>query len=124
MVRFYVEVDQIEFAVRRISRTASDVLSALCLHYLRAMKATKDLTVKSSGRFPSVLGVVAGDWLDVNSGCVTLWFMATSVSQQLVPISVFDESRRAVITYLVRTKCCCRFEIFIILKHWFVFYVH
>jgi hypothetical protein len=60
MVQVYVEVDRSEFAVRRITRTASDVPSAVCLHYLRAMKATKDLNIKSSGRSPSVLGVMAG----------------------------------------------------------------
>jgi hypothetical protein len=103
MVRVYVEVNRSEFAVRRIARTASDVPSAVCLHYLRPMKATEDLNITSSGRFPSVLGVVAGDWLGLNSGCC-LWFMATAVSQQPVPITVFDEPRRAVFTHLVRTK--------------------
>jgi len=46
-----VEVDRSDFAVRRIARTASDVPPAVCLHYLCAMKATKDLNVKCSGNF-------------------------------------------------------------------------
>jgi len=43
-----------------------------------------DLNVKISGRFPSVLGVVAGDWLRVNSGCLSvcgLWSQQSVNSQ-------------------------------------------
>jgi len=68
MARVYVEVDGSEFAVRRIARTASDVLPPL----FTCDEATKDLNVKSCGRFASVLGVVAGDWLGVNSGCLSV----------------------------------------------------
>jgi hypothetical protein len=67
------------------------------------MKATKDLNIKSSGRFPSVLGVVTGEWLGVNSGSLSVVYGHSSQSTEVL-IAVFDDHRRAVITHLVRTK--------------------
>jgi hypothetical protein len=51
-----------------MASTASDVPTTVCLHYLHVTNATKVLNIKSSGKFPSVLGVVVGDWPDMNCG--------------------------------------------------------